>query len=128
MAFRKVYTESFYSRLQRFEKTNEMLLNCNALSESRIKSTEEDFKKHIKLIGEMKKDLDYIFRKIRSIKGKLQTQYPEAAKIQAQTMPEDDNEDDEEAGAVGGSRKEETGVEYEQMVASPHTSSAQEEG
>lgn len=66
------------SRLQRFEKTNEMMLNCNALSQSRLKSSNEDFKKHVKLLTEMKKDLDYIFRKIRVIKQKLSKQYPVA--------------------------------------------------
>lgn len=64
--------------MQRFEKTNEMLLNCNALSASRLKLAGEEFKKHSKLLGEMKKDLDYIFKKIRNIKAKISTQYPDA--------------------------------------------------
>lgn len=64
--------------MQRFEKTNEMLLNCNALSASRLKTAGEDFKKHSKLLGEMKKDLDYIFKKIRIIKTKVSAQYPDA--------------------------------------------------
>ncbi|KAM7356512.1 kxDL motif-containing protein CG10681 isoform 1-T2 [Cochliomyia hominivorax] len=61
--------------LQRFEKTNEMLLNCNALSQSRLKQANDDFKRHCKVLTDMKKDLDYIFRKIRSIKQKLSHQY-----------------------------------------------------
>lgn len=65
-------------RLQRFEKTNEMLLNCNALSQSRLKQANEDFKRHCKVLADMKKDLDYIFRKIRSIKQRLSHQYPSA--------------------------------------------------
>ncbi|KAL1401680.1 hypothetical protein pipiens_006434 [Culex pipiens pipiens] len=64
--------------LQRFEKTNEMLLNCNALSQSRLKIATDDFKKHTKLLHDMKKDLDYIFKKIRNIKSKLGSQYPQA--------------------------------------------------
>ncbi|TMW47545.1 hypothetical protein DOY81_007371 [Sarcophaga bullata] len=64
--------------LQRFEKTNEMLLNCNALSQSRLKQANEDFKRHCKVLADMKKDLDYIFRKIRSIKQRLSHQYPNA--------------------------------------------------
>ncbi|XP_073843012.1 kxDL motif-containing protein CG10681-like [Musca autumnalis] len=64
--------------LQRFEKTNEMLLNCNALSQSRLKQANDDFKRHCKVLSDMKKDLDYIFRKIRSIKQKLSHQYPQA--------------------------------------------------
>lgn len=67
-------------RLQRFEKTNEMLLNCNALSNGRLKSANEDFKKHIRLISDMKKDLDYIFKKIRNIKSRIGAQYPQAMK------------------------------------------------
>lgn len=54
-----------------------MLLNCNALSQSRLKIASEDFKKHTKLLHDMKKDLDYIFKKIRNIKSKLSTQYPQ---------------------------------------------------
>lgn len=103
-----------------------MLLNCNALSESRIKSTEEDFKKHIKMIGEMKKDLDFIFRKIRSIKAKLHTQYPLAS--QQVQVQEDDNEDaDEEKGTDAGLQMKEgdSQVEYEQMVHSPHSTAQQ---
>lgn len=57
--------------LQRFEKSNEMLVNCNALSANRLKLAGEEFKKHTKQLNDMKKDLDYIFKKIRSIKGKL---------------------------------------------------------
>lgn len=97
-------------------------MNCNALSESRIKSTEEDFKKHIKMIGEMKKDLDFIFRKIRTIKSKLSTQYPDAVS----QVPEDDNEEGEES--AGGQKKEDSQVEYEQMVQHSPQSSAQQQG
>ncbi|XP_039486201.1 kxDL motif-containing protein CG10681 [Drosophila santomea] len=87
--------------LQRFEKTNEMLLNCNALSQSRLKSASEDFKRHVKCLSEMKKDLDYIFRKIRVIKQKLQVQFPT---IYAEVQPQrsslaEEAEDDAEAQA-----------------------------
>lgn len=57
-----------------------MLLNCNALSNGRLKAANDDFKKHIKLINDMKKDLDYIFKKIRNIKSRIGTQYPQAMK------------------------------------------------
>lgn len=70
------YLEFCY-RLQRFEKTNEMLTNCNALSASRLKTVAPEFKKHTQLLLETKKDLDYIFKKIRAIKQKLSAQYPE---------------------------------------------------
>ncbi|XP_058790007.1 kxDL motif-containing protein CG10681 isoform X2 [Phymastichus coffea] len=64
--------------LQRFEKTNEMLTNCNQLSVTRLKAAGTEFKKHTALLVEMKKDLDYIFKKIRLLKTKLSQQYPQA--------------------------------------------------
>lgn len=64
--------------MQRFEKTNEMLTNCNALSASRLKMVAPEFKKHTQLLIEMKRDLDYIFKKIRVIKSKLSNQYADA--------------------------------------------------
>uniref|UniRef100_A0A336M7F4 CSON011527 protein n=1 Tax=Culicoides sonorensis TaxID=179676 RepID=A0A336M7F4_CULSO len=85
--------------LQRFEKTNEMLVNCNALSTSRLKIAQEEYKKMTKLLLEMKKDLDYVFMKIRKIKGKLNTQYPTAftlAEAKCKTQILDENEEDEE--------------------------------
>ncbi|XP_076655012.1 kxDL motif-containing protein CG10681 [Halictus rubicundus] len=64
--------------LQRFEKTNEMLTNCNQLSINRLKTAGLEFKKHTALLVEMKKDLDYIFKRIRIVKNKLSQQYPQA--------------------------------------------------
>ncbi|XP_045505186.1 kxDL motif-containing protein CG10681 [Colias croceus] len=63
--------------LQRFEKTTEMLTNCNQLSASRLRAASLEFKKHTQLLLDMKKDLNYIFKKIRAIKTKLSTQYPD---------------------------------------------------
>lgn len=74
-----------------------MLLNCNALSQSRLKQAQDDFKKHVKSLHEMKKDLDYIFKKIRNMKVKLSQQYPQAyidALPQRTTLAEE-AEDDE---------------------------------
>lgn len=99
-------------RLQRFEKTNEMLLNCNALSNGRLKSANEDFKKHIRLISDMKKDLDYIFKKIRNIKSRIGVQYPHAMKkveqkIKSNSLAEETREggsdDGDDDGGGGGS-------------------------
>ncbi|XP_060519266.1 kxDL motif-containing protein CG10681 [Cylas formicarius] len=64
--------------LQRFEKTNEMLTNCNVLSANRLKTVGPEFKRHIHLLLDMKKDLDYISKKIRAIRTKISAQYPEA--------------------------------------------------
>jgi len=58
--------------MSRFEKTNEMLLNFNRLSDVRYESTQTDFRKHIHLLHEMRKDLDNIFRRIRLVTFLLQ--------------------------------------------------------
>lgn len=76
-----------------------MLLNCNALSSGRLKAANDDFKKHIKLINDMKKDLDYIFKKIRNIKSRIGAQYPQAMKkyeqrIKVNSLTEDSNEEE----------------------------------
>lgn len=76
-----------------------MLLNCNALSSGRLKVANDDFKKHIKLINDIKKDLDYIFKKIRSIKSRITSQYPQAVKkydqrTKVNSFTEDSNEDE----------------------------------
>lgn len=65
-------------RLQRFEKTNEMLTNCNALSVNRLASAGSEFKKHTQLLVDMKKDLNQIFRRINVLKSRLSNQYPQA--------------------------------------------------
>lgn len=70
--------------LQRFEKTNEMLTNCNALSVNRLKTAGSEFKKHTQLLLDMKKDLDIIFKRIRVLKSKLSTQYPEGFEVAAE--------------------------------------------
>lgn len=73
-----IYIYDLLQRLQRFEKTNEMLTNCNQLSVHRLKTAGTEFKKHIALLIEMKRDLDYIFKRIRLVKNKLSQQYPQA--------------------------------------------------
>ena len=65
-------------RLQRFEKTNEMLSNCNTLSATRLERASKDFRGHINNLNDMKKDLESIFKRIRTIKTKLSVQHPEA--------------------------------------------------
>lgn len=68
----------FFCRLQRFEKTNEMLSNCNSLSVNRLKVASSEFKKHTHLLTDMRKDLDNIFKRINILKSKLSSQYPQA--------------------------------------------------
>nr|XP_048283253.1 kxDL motif-containing protein 1 isoform X3 [Myodes glareolus] len=64
--------------LDRFEKTNEMLLNFNNLSSVRLQQMSERFLHHTRTLVDMKRDLDSIFRRIRTLKGKLARQHPEA--------------------------------------------------
>lgn len=98
-------------RLQRFEKTNEMTLNCNILSASRLKKATEDLKEHTKLLHDMKKDLDYIFKKIRTIKGKLTAQYPQAfAELEPQRNSFAEEAEDETEGAAAKAAEEISGA------------------
>lgn len=74
----------------------------------------DDFKRHSKLLSEMKKDLDYVFKKIRVVKAKISVQYPEvyaAVEPSSRQSLAEEAEDDEvlcqqavsvEAAAVGG--------------------------
>ncbi|XP_068625042.1 kxDL motif-containing protein CG10681 [Battus philenor] len=86
--------------LQRFEKTTEMLTNCNQLSASRLRAASTEFKKHTQLLLDMRKDLEFIFKKIRAMKTKLSQQYPDAYKLAVaasitskKPMDEDEDED-----------------------------------
>ncbi|XP_024085142.1 kxDL motif-containing protein CG10681 isoform X1 [Cimex lectularius] len=64
--------------LQRFEKTNEMLMNCNTLCVTRLRTAATEFKKHTSLLIEMRKDLDNIFNRIQTIKSRTSSLYPDA--------------------------------------------------
>ncbi|XP_075544541.1 kxDL motif-containing protein CG10681 [Dermacentor variabilis] len=64
--------------LGRLEKTNEMLINCNALSATRFAVASQDLKKHTQLLFDLKKDLDSVFKRIRFLKMKLSQQYTAA--------------------------------------------------
>ncbi|KAJ8925935.1 hypothetical protein NQ315_009787 [Exocentrus adspersus] len=84
--------------LQRFEKTNEMLTNCNALSASRLKTMGPEFKKHIQLLLETKKRLGL------PIKSKLSSQYPEAYTEAVRSSFAEECEEDE-AGTSNSHQK-----------------------
>ncbi|XP_010882555.2 kxDL motif-containing protein 1 [Esox lucius] len=80
--------------LDRFEKTNEMLINFNGLSNVRLQQMNEHFVLHTRTLVEMKKDLDSIFRRIRTLKSKIAKQYPEAFS-NVHESPALEEEDDE---------------------------------
>ncbi|XP_077451914.1 kxDL motif-containing protein 1 [Stigmatopora argus] len=82
--------------LDRFEKTNEMLINFNGLSNVRLQQMNERFLLHTRTLIEMKKDLDSIFRRIRTLKGKIGKQFPDAfSNIHESPIPEDEDMDAE---------------------------------
>jgi hypothetical protein len=55
-----------------------MLINFNQLSFQRYEASVQDFQKHTQLLFDMKKDLDSIFKRIRSLKQRLSKTYPDA--------------------------------------------------
>ena len=57
-----------------------MLSNCNSLSATRLERALRDFRGHTQHINGLKKELDHVFKRIRSIKSKIAVQYPEAYK------------------------------------------------
>ncbi|XP_030645799.1 kxDL motif-containing protein 1 [Chanos chanos] len=80
--------------LDRFEKTNEMLINFNGLSNVRLQQMNEHFLLHTRTLVEMKKDLDSIFRRIRALKGKIAKQYPDAfSNVHESPVLEDDDDE-----------------------------------
>ncbi|MBN3321978.1 KXDL1 protein, partial [Atractosteus spatula] len=80
--------------LDRFEKTNEMLLNFNGLSSVRLQQMSDRFQHHTRTLVEMKKDLDSIFRRIRTLKGKVAKQYPDAfSNVHESPILEDDDDE-----------------------------------
>ncbi|KAF6202841.1 hypothetical protein GE061_003246 [Apolygus lucorum] len=84
--------------LQRFEKTNEMLINCNTLCVTRLKTASTEFRKHTQVLVDMKKDLDNIFKRIQTLKTRTKTQYPEAFAVAS--APQRKEEDEEEVNAA----------------------------
>lgn len=82
--------------LQRFEKTNEMLTNVNSLSATRLEKAQADFKRHTVMVDEMKKDLENVFKRIRSIKSRLAIQKPEAFAASVKPLTKSEAEEDDE--------------------------------
>jgi hypothetical protein len=47
-------------------------------SNREFRRLEDELEKHTKLMKDMKKDLDYIFQRLRVVRGKIQAAHPEA--------------------------------------------------
>nr|CAG4641160.1 EOG090X0CBU [Eulimnadia texana] len=83
--------------LQRFEKTNEMLVNCNSLSQAHFAKASQELKRHVELLVSVKRDLDNIFKRVRVLKGRVKSQYPEAykqASSQVKPLPVEEEVED----------------------------------
>ncbi|XP_077997020.1 kxDL motif-containing protein 1-like [Glandiceps talaboti] len=64
--------------LNRFEKTNEMLRSFNKLSSNHYDEKIEQFKNHTRTLLDMKRDLDIIFKRIKTLKSHVSKHYPDA--------------------------------------------------
>ncbi|MCO5569741.1 hypothetical protein L7F22_023456 [Adiantum nelumboides] len=66
------------ARLGRLQDSNAVLSHLNDFSERSFAAVANDFSKNTKLVKSMKDDLDYIFIRIRTLKARLASQYPNA--------------------------------------------------
>ncbi|XP_074641355.1 kxDL motif-containing protein 1-like [Tubulanus polymorphus] len=101
----------------RFEKTNEMLLNFNVLSENRYQASVNEFKKHTQLLTDMKKDLDTVFKRIRVLKQTLSKQYPDSFAVCSDVYVMPPEEAEFSTTASGGEELEDD----QQTVVDPET-------
>ncbi|XP_033750258.1 kxDL motif-containing protein 1-like isoform X1 [Pecten maximus] len=93
--------------LSRYEKTNEMLINFNMLSSSRFDATSQAFRAHTLLLYDMKKDLDVVFRRIRTLKQRLSKLYPDAFSACSDVYNVLEDEEEEFKGQNNEETKEE---------------------
>ncbi|XP_015921551.1 kxDL motif-containing protein 1 [Parasteatoda tepidariorum] len=96
--------------LSRFEKTNEMLVNCNSLLTSRYLGASKELKKQKTFLIDLKKDLESVFRRIRFLKMKLSQQYTEAFSASSINVLDEEEEQDEKETETGTSTVKECGT------------------
>ncbi|XP_047262609.1 kxDL motif-containing protein 1 isoform X2 [Capsicum annuum] len=68
----------FMIRLGRLQDSNAVLSHFNEYSEHCFAEVSADFSRNTRLLKSMKSDLDYIFQKLRSMKAKIISTYPDA--------------------------------------------------
>ena len=83
--------------LQRFEKSNTQLDRLNDFSRQRYLETVEQFRRYTHILIKMKRNLDSVFRRIKDLKHRLQSQHPEDFMMVAGEINdlEQDNEEEE---------------------------------
>ena len=88
--------ETQVQMLHTLELSNSKLSSLNDISERTYEQNVAEFRHSIKMLQDMKKQLDSIFRRIRILKGRVAAGYPEAyaAALEAGSI---DNPDYEEA-------------------------------
>ncbi|XP_073274203.1 kxDL motif-containing protein LO9-177-like [Primulina huaijiensis] len=64
--------------LGRLQDSNAVLSHFNEYSGNCFAAVSADFARNTRLLRSMKSDLDYIFQKLRSLKAKLLSAYPDA--------------------------------------------------
>eukprot|EP01116_Phalansterium_solitarium_P004986 TRINITY_DN16239_c0_g1_i1.p1 TRINITY_DN16239_c0_g1~~TRINITY_DN16239_c0_g1_i1.p1 ORF type:complete len:136 (-),score=27.18 TRINITY_DN16239_c0_g1_i1:377-733(-) len=64
---------------QSLQQSSQALTSFNDFSAGAYGRLQKDFEQNTKLLKEMKRDLEYIFKKIRVLQQKLGRRYPDAA-------------------------------------------------
>ncbi|CAH8512641.1 unnamed protein product [Schistosoma rodhaini] len=86
--------------LTKFEKTNEMLRTVSELSDGRCKILFTELTAHTKTIISLKKEMDDVFKRIRSIKKLLYSNFPEDMKRLDQHFCSRDSDDKEDCNVI----------------------------
>lgn len=83
--------------LAKLEKANETLETCNSLSVQRTQAYGNDFKQHVRLLLDMKRDLDSLYKRLRIVQTKVGKLYPTqyANAVSKAEMNEDAENDDD---------------------------------
>ncbi|CAG2118788.1 unnamed protein product [Medioppia subpectinata] len=72
--------DSQTNMLSMYEKSNEMLVNCNALAVHRFTHTSVAVQRYVQQLTDLRKDLDSVYHRIKFMKLKLSQQYSHAFK------------------------------------------------
>ncbi|CAH8842828.1 unnamed protein product [Trichobilharzia szidati] len=80
--------------LTKFEKTNEMLRTVSELSEGRYRILCNELNTHTKTILSLKKEMNDVFKRIRSIKKLLATYFPDDMERLSQQLAASSNTED----------------------------------